>query len=74
MSAVLCGWDGAFGDFGADDGSDFGAEEFDGLEDLVVGHGGDAELEEEAVVFEYGVLMENFFDDLVWGADEVCPT
>lgn len=55
----------------ADDGGDFGAEEFDGVEDLFVGHGAEAELEEEAVVVEELVLVEDFFDDLVGGADEV---
>src|SRR6478752_7279894 len=62
----------AAGDFSADRGGDDRAEEHDRAHDVVMGHGADADLKQEALVVEELVLVEDFLYRLLGTAGEVC--
>lgn len=66
MSAVE-----AAADFTANNRGDFGTQQFDGAHYFVVGHGADAQHEQEAVVAEDLVLVKDLLDDLIGCADEI---
>ena len=55
----------ALSDLLADDGRDFGAQQFDGVQQLIMRHGADAQLQQQAVMVEDAVLEQNLLNEVI---------